>query len=56
MEHPAATYFNMDEYDKALSYFEQALEIMELFLPEDHPNIKTIQENIAIVKNEISKQ
>lgn len=51
----AATYYNMDELSKSLSYFNQALEIMQIFLPEDHPNIRAIEENIETVKNEIKR-
>ncbi|MCK5384909.1 MAG: tetratricopeptide repeat protein [Alphaproteobacteria bacterium] len=35
------------EYDKAIGYYEQAMEIFRKFLPENHPNIKITQGNLS---------
>jgi hypothetical protein len=43
-------YDNMDEYSKALSYYERALDIFQASLPPNHPSIKTVKESIEIVK------
>jgi tetratricopeptide (TPR) repeat protein len=43
-------YYNMGEYSKALSYLERALDIKQRSLPPNHPSIKTVKENVEIVK------
>ncbi len=40
----------MGDYKKALRYYESALSILQESFPPDHPTIKTIKENIEIVK------
>lgn len=48
-----ATYYDMDDFEKALTFFEKALDIMQIFLPDDHPDRKTLMDNIAIIKSEM---
>jgi len=48
-----AVYNNMGEYSKALSYYERALNIWKIALPANHPNIKTVEANIAIIKKKL---
>lgn len=46
----AETYYNMDDYINAKSYYEQSLEILMNSLPSDHPDIKTVKQNIVNLK------
>ena len=39
----------MGEYSKALSYYEQALEILQKTLPANHPDLATSYNNIGLV-------
>ncbi|CAF4475970.1 unnamed protein product [Rotaria sp. Silwood2] len=42
-------YYNMGEYSKALSSYEQSLEIQKVALPPNHPDLGTSYNNIAAV-------
>ena len=44
-----SVYESMDEYSKALSYYEQALEILLKALPPNHPHLATPYSNIGSV-------
>ena len=53
----AAAYYNQNEPDfqSALKYFTDALNILSLYLDKDHPTIRTIVENIATTNKEMSR-
>ena len=42
-------YYDMGEYSKALSSYEQSLEIMKVALPPNHPDLATSYNNIGLV-------
>ena len=48
-------YANMGEYSRALSYYEQSLEIRKLALPPNHPNLANSYNNIGMVYNNIDE-
>ena len=39
----------MGEFSKALSYYEQSLEIRKVVLPPNHPNLATSYNNIGLL-------
>ena len=45
----AGVYYAKGDYDKALEYYEKALEISESKLGKDHPSTATTYNNIALV-------
>ncbi|CAF1510801.1 unnamed protein product [Adineta steineri] len=47
------TYNSMKDYSKALSYYESALDIWQRALPPTHPYIKSVKDNIEIVKKKL---
>ena len=53
----AAAYYNNNEPDfqSALKYFTDALNILSLYLDKDHPTIRTLVENIATTNKEMSR-
>ena len=42
-------YFNQEEYDKALPLFEKALQIRQKLLGDEHPEVATSIENLAML-------
>jgi hypothetical protein len=45
--------YEMEEYSKALSFFERALDIKQRSLPANHPSLQTVRESIEIVKKKL---
>ena len=43
------------EYDKAIGYYEKSLAIFTQRLGKTHPNTRTVQENLDILKSKIKK-
>jgi hypothetical protein len=43
-------YKNMEEYSKALSYLERALDVRQRSLAPFHPDIESVRQGIEIVK------
>ncbi len=43
----------MDEYSKAFSYYERALNIRQRSLPPNHRSTKNVKESIEIVKKKM---
>jgi tetratricopeptide (TPR) repeat protein len=46
-------YKSMGKYSKALPYIERALDILQRLLPPNHPDLKSVKENIEIVKKKL---
>ncbi|CAF1476626.1 unnamed protein product [Adineta steineri] len=51
----AKVYYKMKDYSKALLYYDRSLDVFQRALPPTHPHIKSVKENIEIVKEEIKK-
>ena len=47
----AATYYNMEDYANAKTYFELSLLILSRILPSDHPEIRAVKENVESLKS-----
>ncbi|CAF4303304.1 unnamed protein product, partial [Rotaria sordida] len=45
----------MGEYSKALSSYEQSLEICKVALPPNHPDLATSYNNIGLVYNNMGE-
>ncbi len=48
-------WYSLGEYEKAIGYFEQALDIFKARLGEDHPNTRVVQGNLDAAKAEKAK-
>ena len=50
-----STYYNMSDYVNALIYFGKAIKIMRFTRDINHPDVRAVQENIAVVVGEMSQ-
>ena len=50
-----STYYNMSDNVNALTYYGKALKIMRFTRDANHPDVRTVQENIAVVVGEMSQ-
>lgn len=50
-----STYYNMSDYVNALNYYGKAIKIMRFTRDINHPDVRAVQENIAVVVGEMSQ-
>ena len=53
MNNLAGLYSLMGQYDRALPLFEQAVDILEEALGQEHPNTKSGQENLRSLREKL---
>lgn len=44
----------LGEYHKSIGYYEQALAIFEARLGGEHPNTRTVRENLEVLKAQLA--
>lgn len=50
-----SAYRHKGEYDKAINYYEKALDIDIKFLPANHPHIAIVHKNLAFANEAVKK-
>ena len=52
----ASTYYDIKDYKKAKYYFDKAVKICKIALPEDHPDLKNSLEWQKIINDALNNQ
>ncbi len=47
-----SAYYSLGYYEKAIEFHEQALVILKLMLGNEHPNVKSLEANISMIKSQ----